>query len=73
MLYHRELTDVTSITIIAFTGDHDAQYILSEYRKMDSVEKMFLSSKVFAGGEPLKVQITDALRGHMFVTSLHWP
>ncbi|MGC8645561.1 MAG: IS1634 family transposase [Thermoplasmata archaeon] len=55
------------ITIIAFTGDHDAQYILSEYRKRDSLEKMFPSPKTFAGGEPLRVQSMDALRGHMFV------
>ncbi|MEM0136710.1 MAG: hypothetical protein QXU18_16025 [Thermoplasmatales archaeon] len=28
------------ITIITFTGDHDASYVLSGYRKRDSVEKM---------------------------------
>jgi transposase len=55
------------IIVITFTGDHDAQYILSEYRKRDSVEKLFLSSKTFAGGEPLRVHSMDALRGHMFV------
>ena len=38
------------ITVITFTGDHDAEYILSEYRKRDAVEKQFMSSKTFTGG-----------------------
>ena len=55
------------ITIITFTGDHDAQYVLSEYKKRDSVEKLFLSSKTFAGGEPLRDHGMETLRGEMFV------
>ena len=55
------------ITIIAFTGHHDAEYVLSEYRKRDAVEKLFMSSKTFTGGEPLRVHGMDALRGEMFV------
>lgn len=55
------------ITIITFTGDHDAPYVLSEYRKRDSVEKLFLSSKTFTGGEPLRVHSMETLKGHMFV------
>ena len=55
------------ITIITFTGDHDAQYVLSEYKKRDSVEKLFLSSKSFAGGEPLRDHGMETLRGEMFV------
>lgn len=35
-------TNRCSITIITFTGDHPAEYVLSEYRKRDSVEKMLL-------------------------------
>jgi transposase len=55
------------ITVITFTGDHDAEYVLSEYRKRDAVEKLFMSSKTFTGGEPLRVHGMDALRGEMFV------
>ena len=55
------------ITIITFTGDHDAEYVLSEYRKRDAVEKLFMSSKTFTGGEPVRVHGIDALRGEMFV------
>ncbi len=55
------------ITVITFTGDHTAEYILSEYRKRDSVEKLFMSSKTFAGGQPLRVHSMDTLRGEMFV------
>ena len=55
------------ITIIAFTGHHDAEYVLSQYRKRDAVEKLFMSSKTFTGGEPLRVHGMDALRGEMFV------
>lgn len=50
------------ITIITFTGDHDAQYMSSEYKKRDSVEKLFLSSKTFAGGEPLRDHGMETLR-----------
>ena len=57
----------SGITVITFTGDHDAKYILSEYRKRDAVEKLFMSSKTFTGGEPLRVHGMDALRGEMFV------
>ena len=53
--------------MITFTGDHDAECILSEYRKRDAVEKLFMSSKTFTGGEPLRVHGMDALRGEMFV------
>ena len=55
------------ITVITFTGDHNAEYVLSEYRKRDAVEKLFMSSKTFTGGEPLRVHGIDALRGEMFV------
>ena len=55
------------ITVIAFTGDHDAEYVLSEYRKRDAVEKLFMSSRTITGGEPLRVHGMDALRGEMFV------
>ena len=55
------------ITIITYTGDHDASYVLSEYRKRDSVEKLFLSSKSFSGGEPLRVHGMETLNGHLFV------
>ncbi|MGP6238841.1 IS1634 family transposase [Cuniculiplasma sp. SKW4] len=55
------------ITVITFTGDHDSEYVLSEYRKRDAVEKLFMSSKTFTGGEPLRVHGMDALRGEMFV------
>ncbi len=55
------------ITIIVFTGDHDAEYVLSQYRKRDAVEKLFVSSKTFTGGELLRVHGMDALRGEMFV------
>ncbi|MGP6207395.1 hypothetical protein ACNF42_05130 [Cuniculiplasma sp. SKW3] len=55
------------ITVIKLTGDHDSEYVLSEYRKRDAVEKMFMSSKTFIGGEPLRVHGMDALRGEMFV------
>lgn len=55
------------ITVIAFTGDHNAEYVLSEYRKRDAVEKLFMSSKTFTGGEPVMVHGMDALRGEMFV------
>lgn len=55
------------ITIIVYTGDLDAPYVLSEYRKRDSVEKLFLSSKSFAGGEPLRVHGIETLYGHLFV------
>ena len=55
------------ITIITFTGDHDAEYVLSEYRKRDAVEKLFMSSRTFTGGEPVRVHGIDALRGEMFV------
>ena len=54
------------ITVITFTGDHDAKYILSEHRKRDAVEKLFMLSKTFTGGEPLRVHSMDALRGEMF-------
>ena len=50
------------ITIIAFTGDHAAEYMLSKYRKMDTVEKLFMSSMTFTGGEPVRVHGMDALR-----------
>ena len=33
------------ITIIAFTGEYDSADLLMQYRKRDSVEKLFLSSK----------------------------
>jgi hypothetical protein len=39
------------ITIIIFTGDNDLEFILSEYRKRDAVEKMFMSSKTYSGGD----------------------
>ncbi len=39
----------------------------SEYKKRDSVEKLFLSSKSFAGGEPLRNHGMETLRGEMFV------
>ncbi|MHB8395585.1 MAG: IS1634 family transposase [Thermoplasmataceae archaeon] len=55
------------ITIIAFTGDHDACEILDEYRKRDSVEKMFIASKSFTGAEPLRVHSLETLRGELFV------
>ena len=55
------------ITIIVFTGDHDAEYVLSEYRKRDAVEKLFMSSKTFSLGNKLRVHGRDALRGEMFV------
>ncbi len=55
------------ITVITFTGDHDAEYILSQYRKRDAVEKLFMSSKTFTGGEPLRVHGMDTLQGEMFV------
>ena len=55
------------ITVITFTGDHDAEYTLSEYRKRDAVEKLFMSSKTFTGGEPVRVHGMDALRREMFV------
>ena len=37
------------------------------YRKRDSVEKLFLSSKSFLGAEPLRVHGLEALRGTLFV------
>lgn len=55
------------ITVITFTGDHDAEYTLSEYRKRDAVEKLFMSSKTFTGGEPVRVHGRDALGVEMFV------
>ena len=58
------------ITVITFTGDHDAEYTLSEYRKRDAVEKLFMSSKTFTGGEPVRVHSMDALRVEMFVNPI---
>lgn len=55
------------ITIVTFTGDHSAEYVLSQYRKRDAVEKLFLSSKTFTGAEPERVHSMDTLRGVMFV------
>ncbi len=57
----------SGIVIIAFTGDHDASHVLMEYRKRDSVEKLFLASKSFIGAEPLRVHSMETLRGLMFV------
>ncbi|MCL4314356.1 MAG: hypothetical protein M1454_01320 [Candidatus Thermoplasmatota archaeon] len=55
------------ITVIAFTGDHDAEFVLSECRKLGAVEKLFISSKTFMGGEPLRVHGINVLRVEMFV------
>ena len=38
-----------------------------QYRKRDSVEKLFLSSKSFLGAEPLRVHGLETLRGNLFV------
>ena len=55
------------IIVITFTGDHDAEYTLSEYRKRDAVEKLFMSSKTFTVGEPVRVHGMYALIREMFV------
>ncbi|MEM3860673.1 MAG: hypothetical protein QW478_14970 [Candidatus Micrarchaeaceae archaeon] len=55
------------ITIYTFTGDHATPYVLSEYRKRDSVEKLFLLSKNYSGGEPLRIHNMETLNGHLFV------
>ena len=55
------------ITEITFTGDHDAEYTPSEYRKRDTVEKLCISSKTFTEGETVIVHGMDALRGETFV------
>ncbi|MEM0134947.1 MAG: hypothetical protein QXU18_06940 [Thermoplasmatales archaeon] len=55
------------ITIIIYAGDHDASYVLSAYRKRDSMEKLFLLSKSYSGGEPLRVHNMETLSGHLFV------
>ena len=41
--------------------------VLTQYRKRDSVEKLFLSSKSFLGADPLRVHGMETLKGHMFV------
>ena len=51
------------ITEITFTGDYAAEYVLLEYCKRNAVEKLFMSSKTFTGGEPVRVYGIDALRG----------
>ena len=55
------------ITIIAFTGEYDPTDLLMQYRKRDSVEKLFLSWKSFLGAEPLRVHGLETLRGNLFV------
>ena len=55
------------MTIITFTGDHDPSDLMMQYRKRDSVEKLFLSSKSFLGADPLRVHSMETLKGHMFV------
>ena len=45
----------------------DASYVLSECRKRNSVEKLFLSSMSFSDGEPLRVHDMETLNGHLFV------
>ena len=57
----------SDITVITFTGDQRPEFILSEYRKLDAMEKLFLTSKTYSGGEPLMVHSTDTLRGEMFL------
>ena len=52
-----------SLSILSFRDE----YVLSEYRKRDAVEKLFMSSKTFTGGGPLMVHGMDVLRGEMFV------
>ena len=55
------------ITVRTFSSDHDVEYMLSECRKRDAVERLFISSKTFTEGEPLRVHGMDALRGEMLV------
>ena len=55
------------ITIIAFTGEYDSADLLMQYRKRDSVEKLFLSSKSYLCAEPLRVHSLETLRGILFV------
>ncbi len=55
------------ITVITYTGEYDATTILERYRKRDSVEKLFLSSKSFLGAEPLRVHSMETLRGVLFL------
>ena len=62
-----QMVNRCGITVITFTGDHDAEYTLSEYKKRDAVEKLFMSSKTFTGGEPVRVHGMYALRREMFV------
>ena len=56
-----------NITVITFIGDHNAYFVLSGYRRMNAVETLFMSSRAFTGGEPLRVHGMDALRGELFV------
>ncbi len=58
------------ITIITSTGEHDPSDLLMQYRKRDSVEKLFLFSKSFLGSEPLRVHSTATLKGHLFVNMI---
>ena len=55
------------IIVITFTCDHTAEYVLSEYPKKGTVENLFISSKTFTGGEPVRAHGIDALMGEMFV------
>jgi len=55
------------VTIITFTGEYDPSDLLMQYRKGDSVEKLFLSSKSFLRAEPLRVNSMETLRGRLFV------
>lgn len=45
-----QMINQCGIAIITLTGDHSAEYDLSEYRKKRSVEKLFMSSKTFSEG-----------------------
>ena len=38
-----------------------------QYRKRDSVEKLYLFSKSFLGAEPLRVHGLETLKGNLFV------
>jgi hypothetical protein len=46
---------------------HSNEYVLSGYRKRDADEKLFMSSKTFTVGEPVRVHGMDATRREMFL------
>ena len=66
-IYKKQYINRWGITIIAFTGDYTTEYVLSQYRKRNAVEKLFKRSKTFTGGEPVKVHGMNAPMGERFV------